>query len=174
MLRSSRVCFVWLTALALFLGATNLGEAQQMGRVGGKVTDDDGNPLVGASLVAEQPGTSAKYEATTDEDGRYNINGLRGGDWLITASMDGYLPTQGNFRVTTLSRVPPITFKLEKGVEGPLGALSGVDTTAIQADLQTADLLFNAGQYAAAIASYQNVLTAVPELTVVNLSIANC
>ena len=122
-----------------------------MGRVGGKVTDDDGNPLVGAALVAEQPGTSAKYEATTDEDGRYNINGLRGGDWLITASMDGYLPTQGNFRVTTLSRVPPITFKLEKGVEGPLGALSGVDTTAIQADLQTADLLFNAGQYAAAI-----------------------
>ena len=174
MFRSSHICFIWLTALALFLGATNLGEAQQMGRVGGKVTDDDGNPLVGASLIAEQPGTSAKYEATTDEDGRYNINGLRGGDWLITASMDGYLPTQGNFRVTTLSRVPPVTFKLEKGAEGPLGALTGVDTTAIQADLQTGDLLFNAGQYAAAIASYQSVIAAVPELTVVNLSIANC
>ena len=40
--------------------------------------------------------------------------------------------------------------------------------------ISTGDLLFNAGQYAAAIASYQSVIAAVPELTVVNLSIANC
>ncbi len=174
MLRSFRAYFLGLAALTLLLGPASPGDAQQMGNLRGQVTDDDGNAIVGASVVAETAGSSQRFESTTDDEGRWSITGLRGGQWLLTASARGYVPTQGQARVTTLRPTPPMTFRLEKGIEGPLGALTGVDTTEIQADLQAGDLLFNAGQYDAALASYQSVLEKVPELTIVNLSIANC
>ncbi len=144
------------------------------GRIGGQVTDDAGNPIAGATIVAENSQSGARFEGTTDDQGRYSVSGLRGGQWTLSCSARGYVPTQGQARVTTLKATPPINFKLAKGIEGPLGALTGMDTTEIQADLQAADLLFSAGQYEAAIGSYQGILEKVPELTVINLSIASC
>ena len=58
------------------------------------------------------------------------------------------------------------------GASGPAGALAGVNTKELQAELQKAMDLANAGQHDAAIAAYQAILTKTPALTMINGQIA--
>ncbi|RMI25196.1 MAG: TonB-dependent receptor, partial [Calditrichaeota bacterium] len=59
--------------------------------INGTVKDDNGNPLVGANVVAVHEPSGTRYGASTRDDGRYNLPGLRvGGPYTITASYIGY------------------------------------------------------------------------------------
>src|SRR5688572_19068708 len=76
-----------LTAIAFFgvLTLSALPAVAQTGRVGGTVKDDKGQPLKGATILAENPSASpSSFTATTDDKGRYSIIGLRSGTWKIT------------------------------------------------------------------------------------------
>jgi hypothetical protein len=76
---------------ALILGT--VPAAAQTGRVGGTVKDGNGQPIKGATVVAENPSSSpSSFTATTDDKGRYSIIGLRSGNWKITASAPGFTP----------------------------------------------------------------------------------
>lgn len=57
----------------------------------GKVTDQHGEPLVGATVVAVHTPSGTQYGAVTDKGGRYNLQGLRtGGPYTVTFSFVGY------------------------------------------------------------------------------------
>ncbi len=160
---------VWV--LALMAGA--LPAAAQTGRIGGLVKDDKGQPLKGATVVAENPGSSpSSFTATTDDRGRFSIIGLRSGNWKITASAPGFQPASGSLNVRTIgSPNPPLEFTLTPGPTGPAGALAGVNTKELQAELQKAEDLMNAQQYDQAIAAYQAILQKTPVLSMINLQI---
>jgi len=92
----------------------------QMGRVGGTVRDESGQPIKGATVTAENPQASpSTWTATTDDRGRFSIIGLRNGIWTFTAQAPGYAPSQGQARIQTLGNNPPIEFKLARGAAGP-------------------------------------------------------
>jgi len=148
--------------------------AAQTGRVGGSIKDPQGQPLKGATITAENPNASpSSFTATTDDKGRYSIIGLRAGPWKITASAPGYQPQSGTVGVKTLGApMPPVDFVLAPGATGPTGALAGVNTKELQAELTKAMELLNAGQHDAAIAAYQAILTRTPALTMINGQIA--
>ena len=77
-----------LTAMALVAGlmVSALPAAAQTGRVGGTVKDQNGQPIKGATVLAENPQASpSSFTATTDDKGRFSIIGLRSGTWKITA-----------------------------------------------------------------------------------------
>lgn len=146
----------------------------QTGRIGGTVKDQNNQPLKGATVTAENPNASpSSFTATTDDRGRYSIIGLRTGSWKITASAPGFSASSGNVPVRTIGApMPPVDFVLAPGATGPAGALAGVNTKELQAELQQAMDMANAGQHDAAIAAYEAILAKTPALTMINGQIA--
>ncbi len=159
--------------LGLALVVSALPAAAQTGRVGGTVRDGNGQPIKGATVVAENSSASPpSFTATTDDRGRFSIIGLRSGTWKITVSAPGFTPGGGNVPVRTIGAPnPPIDIVLAPGATGPTGALAGVNTKELQAELQKAEELLNQKQYDAAIAAYQAILTKTPALTMINMQI---
>jgi tetratricopeptide (TPR) repeat protein len=157
--------------LVVLLGA--LPAAAQTGRVGGLVKDDKGQPLKGATVVAENPAASPpSFTATTDDKGRFSIIGLRAGSWKLTASAPGFLPSVGNVPIRTIGAPnPPVEFTLAPGATGPAGALAGVNTKELQGELAAAEAKMTANDYDGAIAAYQAMLVKVPALTMLHMQI---
>lgn len=84
-----------LSALALLLVVGFIGSANGQGvttaAFNGVVVDQNGQPLVGCSVVATHTPSGTIFGAATRNDGRFNIPGVRvGGPYTITASLIGY------------------------------------------------------------------------------------
>ena len=156
--------FVSAAAVVVALMVSALPAAAQTGRVGGTIKDPQGAPLKGATITAENPAASpSSFTATTDDKGRYSIIGLKTGPWKITAVAPGFAPSSGTVPVRSLGApMPPVDFVLAPGATGPAGALAGVNTKELQAELQKAMDAANAGQHDAAITAYQAILTKTP------------
>jgi tetratricopeptide (TPR) repeat protein len=166
--------FLSAAALVAALVVAAAPAAAQTGRIGGTIRDQQNQPLKGATVTAENPNASpSSFTATTDDKGRYSIIGLRTGPWKITASAPGFAPSSGSVPVRTIGApMPPVDFVLAPGASGPAGALAGVNTKELQAELQKAMDLANGGQHDAAIAAYNAILTKTPALTMINGQIA--
>jgi tetratricopeptide (TPR) repeat protein len=164
-----------LTALAAaaLLIVSALPAAAQTGRIGGTVKDQSGQPIQGASVIAENPQASpSSFTATTDPKGRFSIIGLRSGQWKITASAPGFIPNGGSLNVRTIGAPnPPVDIVLSPGAAAPTGALAGVNTKELQAELAKAEEMMNGQQYDAAIAAYNAILAKTPALTMINLQV---
>ncbi len=145
----------------------------QTGRIGGVVKDDKGEPLKGATVVAENPQASPpSFTATTDDRGRFSIIGLRAGSWKLTASAPGFQASVGNVPIRTIGQPnPPVEFTLAAGAPGGGGALAGVNTKELQEELAAADAMMTANNFDGAIAAYQAMLVKVPALTALHLQV---
>lgn len=165
----------WVTAAtfaALLMCA--LPALAQTGRVGGTVKDDKGQPIKGATVVAENPSSSpSSFTATTDDKGRFSIIGLRSGTWKVTASAPNFQASSGQVPIRTIGTPnPPLEFSLQPGAPSAAGALAGVNTKELQAELQQAEDLLAKNDYDGAIAAYNAILTKTPALTMINMQIA--
>ncbi len=161
-----------LTAIA-FLGVLTLSAlpaAAQTGRVGGTVKDEKGQPVKGATILAENPAASpSSFTATTDDKGRYSIIGLRSGTWKITASAPGFQSFGGQVPIRTIGAPnPPVDFTLLPGSPAAAGGLP----KEIVAEVEAAEAKFQAKDYDGAIAAYNAILTKAPKLTRLNVAIA--
>lgn len=143
----------------------------QTGRVGGRVQDESGDPIRGATISARNNNIGARFTATTDEKGRFSIVGLSVGTWQFMAAAPGFEPQGGEMPVSTMAaRNAAMIFTLER-IPGEVGILGNVSAEDLQAALSAADALFNEGQWDKAIAAYRALLDDTPSLTVVNLQI---
>ncbi len=61
------------------------------GNLGGQVTDLDGDPIQGATVVAVRSDGSVGA-AESDEEGLWSIGGLGEGDWELYASLESFCP----------------------------------------------------------------------------------
>ncbi len=157
---------------SLLVGVVVLGIAApalaQSGRLSGRITDDEGNPIVGAAVRAEHASAPAK-ETTTDDDGRFSMIGFVSGQWRVTASAEGYGENFGTVNITQSSS-PPVELELAKvrhALVQALGeeAMEGLDPDAVEQELEAADAAFNARDWDAAISGYQALLEKLPMLT---------
>ncbi|MDH4065695.1 MAG: carboxypeptidase regulatory-like domain-containing protein [Acidobacteriota bacterium] len=161
------------TILALVLAA--LPAAAQTGRIGGTVKDQEGKPIKGATVIAENPNAAPQsFTATTDDRGRYSMIGLKAGAWKVTASAPGFQATSGTVPIKTIGApMPPVDFTLAAGASGPTGALAGVNTKELQGELDKAEQMVAAKDFAGAIALYEGMVAKVPALTALHLQIGN-
>jgi cytochrome c-type biogenesis protein CcmH/NrfG len=159
---------------AIVMAAVSTVASAQVGRVGGMVKNDAGEPIKGATITAENPQASpSTVTATSDDKGRFSVIGLRAGGWKFTATAQGYEPESGTIRVATVGAPnPPLTFTLKKGLGGALAGLSASAAKDLQGELQAADLAYNSGQYDDAITKYKAVLAKAPGLSALQLQIA--
>jgi tetratricopeptide (TPR) repeat protein len=169
---SKNLLTAWVLAAAFVLSA--LPAAAQTGRIGGTIKDGQNQPIKGATVTAENPAASpSSFTATTDDKGRYSIIGLKSGGWKISASAPGFQASSGQVNVRTIGApMPPVDFILAPGTSGPAGALAGVNTKELQAELAKAEEAMNAQQYDAAITAYQAILAKTPALSLINMQIA--
>jgi tetratricopeptide (TPR) repeat protein len=166
-----------IVALAvLVVGLTFAGQAsaQNMGVLTGRVLDEAGNPIVGASITAENPRATGTKTAETNENGEFTLVGMRGGQWSLTFEADGYLPAQARTQVAGLSgeRNRPLTVQLVAGIAAPPG-MEGVGTEEIKADLDAANALFDQQDFAGALAAYEALSEMLPDLSAIRMQIAN-
>jgi hypothetical protein len=88
--------FLFLTLILLV--CTNFGFAQvTTSSMTGTVTDDKGETLPGATVVAVHLETSSQYATVTNADGRYFIQGMKpGGPYEVTVQFVGMSPKKEN------------------------------------------------------------------------------
>ena len=169
----------WLVVIVLVLGvAAPSALAQGQGRLSGRATDDEGNPLPGVAVKAEKPDANPPvFETTTDDSGRFSLIGFVSGMWAVSATLEGYTPDTGTASVRQGTN-PPIDFvlsKLKHELVLALGeeAMAGLDPDAVEAELETADTAFNAGDWDAAIRGYTSLITKLPMLTNLHMQIGS-
>ncbi len=140
--------------LGLFMALTATFAAAQgvtTSSISGQVTDVNGEPLPGASVVAVHEPTGSTYGAAADFDGFFRISGMRpGGPYRISFSYVGFeTDTRTNFFLT-LGRTSTFTVDLEESatqleevfVTGPStgtfrASKTGTETTVTQREVQT-------------------------------------
>ncbi len=88
-MRQTIKCF--LTALAaVLLGVTSFAQVTTSS-LNGRVADENGNAVIGAVVIATHTESGTQYNAVTNNQGRYVINGMRaGGPYSVEASCLGY------------------------------------------------------------------------------------
>ncbi|GGD51761.1 hypothetical protein GCM10011361_18090 [Muriicola marianensis] len=119
--------------------------------ISGKVVDDAGEPLGGASVVAVHLPTGSTYGAATDFDGFYRISNMRsGGPYQITFSYIGFTEDVKQGITLTLGRTSTFNVTLSESATaleevvlsatatGVFGAnKTGTETTITQREVQT-------------------------------------
>jgi tetratricopeptide (TPR) repeat protein len=86
-----RRSLITVGALLAFAVLAPRAPAQSTGGARGKVVDQEGQPLAGATVAIEYlEGVTRKYEVQTNDRGEYIQVGLTPGTYRITASKEGY------------------------------------------------------------------------------------
>ena len=103
-----------LTACVLAVLLTGAAQAQSTtAALRGTVTDEAGEPLPGTNVVAVHQPTGTQYGASTNAEGRYNLQGLRvGGPYRVTASFVGYRESAEEGFDLTLGQTRTVDFNL--------------------------------------------------------------
>lgn len=77
--------------LSLLLGSVSLMAQVTTSSLSGKVTEDNGDPLAGATIVATHMPSGTMYGAIANNLGLYSIQGMRpGGPYKVSVSFVGY------------------------------------------------------------------------------------
>ena len=106
----------------------------QVGRVAGTVTDEDGRPIKGATITAENPDQApSTFTSSTDARGRFALLGLRRATWAITVRAPGFETALARMDVVTTRPNAPLMVRMTRGaVPAPPGPLAGVDVQEVQ------------------------------------------
>ncbi|MDH5742026.1 MAG: tetratricopeptide repeat protein [Candidatus Aminicenantes bacterium] len=160
---------LFFTLLTLHSAAAQAGRGTA--RVNGTVTDEKGNPIASAKVILELMGREgASRDTKTNKTGEWIIMGLGSGNWHITVSAEGFIPSETTAFVSQLENNPKIVITLKKIIK--------VDTSGIQsADLsliQQANDLFNEGKYDEALSLLQEFLTNNPTASPTYINIGDC
>lgn len=115
------------------------------GRAHGEIVDEEGNPVQGAQVSLHLPGRpdAGPEPETTKKNGRWAFGGLTGGDWTVVIEKEGYITSEGTFRVNEFAAASPLRVELQKD------SFSGI---------QTGQDLIDQGRYAEARTHFEEVL----------------
>jgi hypothetical protein len=115
MMGRPKQAFLCLLALALF--SASLSAQVPTGKIFGTVTDEQGNPLPGVSVVATSPQLVGKAAALTDANGVYRLFGLTPGTYKVTFTLQGFKPVIRTGIIVAIEQ----TVKLDAAM--PMGAI---------------------------------------------------
>ena len=168
MLRGSLVA---LAAFGLLVVVPTVLSAQDWagrGRVQGRVEDENGNPVEGATVKLTKVGTEKgpPEEIKTNKRGMWSYLGLGGGQWRIEITYPGYAISDGTIPVSEFgsNQAPVVKLQPSGGAaaaEAP--AVSAAEEAASKA-LAEASALLGEGKYAEARTIMEGTLEAMDDV----------
>ncbi|MEJ2162617.1 MAG: carboxypeptidase regulatory-like domain-containing protein [Robiginitalea sp.] len=140
-----------LTLLVMLSVSFSFSQGVTTSSISGQITDLEGEPLGGASIVAVHQPTGTQYGAAADFDGYFRISGMRsGGPFRITFSYIGFETDIRENVYLTLGRTSQFNVELEESamaleevfVTGPStgtfrASKTGTETTITKREVQT-------------------------------------
>lgn len=141
-------------------------------RIGGVVVDENGNPIGSAKIVVYFQGKEEiSRQAKSNKKGRWSIMGLSSGDWRVTASAEGYIPTYSDVNVSQININPKITLTLKKVKPSESSIIEDEASLAL---LDQASQLFDQEKYTEAIDFCREFLEKNPQAYQAHLNIGDC
>ncbi|MGB0839235.1 MAG: carboxypeptidase regulatory-like domain-containing protein, partial [Chitinophagales bacterium] len=124
--------FLLSLSLVVLCSTAAFAQGVTTATMNGQVTDPDGNPLPGATVVALHTPTGSQYGGITNDDGFYRIANLKvGGPYKVTFSFVGYEATDREGVFLSLGQ----TYRLDVGINSTSEELDAVEVIARQGDL---------------------------------------
>ena len=164
-----------LSFLFIFFAFSILSFAQAgrgKARIGGVVVDENGNPISSAKIVIYFQGKEEiSRQAKSNKKGRWSIMGLGSGDWRVTASAEGYIPTYLDVNISQIKVNPTITLTLKKVKTSESSIIEDESSLVL---LDQASQLFDQGKYTEAIDLCQEFLGKNPQAYQAHLNIGDC
>jgi tetratricopeptide (TPR) repeat protein len=139
---------------AVLLMSVSLAAAQGwrgMGRVAGKITDEQGKPLGNVVVKLNLPGAGGT-ETKSNNKGEWAVAGISRGDWQVDFELAGYEVKRITVSILELQRIPPVEVTLKQDVN-----------EIIRLAMIEGGNLLNQQKYAEARSVYENVLARYPE-----------
>lgn len=125
--------FVWLVAVFLLVSAVSALAQATDGAMNGKVTDDSGATVAGATVKVTNKDTGQAFSVTTDESGVFRLKYLPVGRYQVTAEASGFKTTQADDVAVSLNQIVDIAVTLKPGEVSEVVTVEGgdvlVDTT---------------------------------------------
>lgn len=157
------LCGAAVLLFVLSLPASASAQSQGTERIRGSVTDPEGNPVEGVRVVLTHVASGDTYEVTTGDSGRWTKGSVGGGDWTIDFFKEGYAPEGINFHVRRGIRNPTIDITLEPGNGAPPGEDAPAIDESIREPLNEGNALYDAGDFEAALETFEALLAAHDE-----------
>jgi len=105
----------FLILLVMFSASLAFSQGVTTSSISGQITDINGEPLGGATIVAVHQPTGTQYGAAADFDGFFRISGMRaGGPFRISFSFIGFETDTRENVYLTLGRTSQFTVELEE------------------------------------------------------------
>lgn len=160
-------------ALALLLAAVvsenaSAQEWRGTGRMGGLVTDEQGNPIAGCKVVLKHFRYRSGPELETDAEGRWSAATIRGGMWAVDFLHPEYQPYGISVNVSEVIAPRPIEVTLKPAKV----AVDGSEEAA--KEIRAAEDLYSAESYQEALEAYRALAEKYTGLTPIRIRAAEC
>ena len=167
--------------LLAFVLVLSLPAMAQNRIIKGKVTNDKGEPVVGAQIYIQGMDVKREYTVKTDKKGEYFYMGLPYGQYRVVARAQGYSPDFVQGISPNISEEKQVDFKLNPGQDRKLPfEMSAQElerakqeqekaqkqkqaSTEVKANFDTGLQLAQQGKYDEAVAEYKKALEKDPE-----------
>ena len=136
-------------------------------RLNGDVVDEEGNPVAGVKVELVFEDEITKFTTETDEKGNWAVIGLGTGQFRITATMEGYIPSFQMVTVSQLNRNPKVHHTLKVAVQAMMHE-------SFLGFLEAGNKNFKDRKFAEAIAEYQKILDKHPEMHTILFKVGDC
>lgn len=148
--------FICTIGLMVIVSQFAIGQGVTTSAITGIVVDNAGNPLVGANVIATHVPSGSTYGASTREDGRFTIAGMRvGGPYSVTVSFIGYEKQTRDEIYLTLGVATDLRFVMRE---------TGVTLEAVEVTAQR-DPIFSSQRTGAATSVSREVLESLPTIS---------
>jgi outer membrane receptor for ferrienterochelin and colicin len=118
--------------MVLFAMGTMMAQGVTTSSLNGKITDENGEGLIGANVLAVHTPTGTTYGNSTNADGRYRISNMRvGGPYTITVSYTGF----EDFKQEGITLSLGQAFKFDATISETAFDLEGIEVVAIRNDV---------------------------------------
>jgi tetratricopeptide (TPR) repeat protein len=174
MMNKEKAILHFILILIFALICAHFAEAQAgrgKARVAGAVLDEQGNPVPKAKVVFElMARDTATRETTTNRKGEWAFIGLGSGNWQLTATAEGYVPTQTSVFITQIGQNPKVVVTLKRIAQLQESAAKATNLGLID----EASKLFGERKYDEALTLLQEFLEKNPTAYQTHINIGDC
>jgi len=161
-----KIAFITLI-LVLSAGLVLSQSYRGQGRLKGKVTDEEGKPLQGVKVKLFSVRGQSGFELTTNAEGEWTANYIRGGGYNIDFLKAGYEPKSISTSIPEATNNPPVEVKLKK-------AAGLMITDELRAALEAGNKLFAETKFEEAGKVYEDLVAKNPDVYILHKNVGNC